>query len=148
MKVVPFFFQKHETSILTVYRLTLFLSDGGKSFWDIGDETDEDVIQREFLEENGFHSLSLFRQNDLFFAKLDLQATKKNSFYTWEELQELPDKKREDCFRSFTFCFEQSQTHEKNWFRSEYCEEPFEGREETPFAVFQGLKDLYYKKIE
>lgn len=146
MKVIPFFFQKHETSILTVYRLTLFLSDGGKSFWDIGDETNEDVIRREFLEENGFVVSSLVRQNDLYFAKLDPQTTKKNSFYTWEELQELPEKKREDCFRSFTFCFEQSQQEEKLWFRSEFCEEPFEGRKETPFAVFQGLKNTYYKR--
>jgi len=146
MKLVPFFLQKHETSILTVYRLTLFLSDGGKSLWDIGNETDESLISREFVEENGFVARSLFRQGDIFFVELDSQQTKKESFYTWEELQELPEKKREDCFRSFTFCFEQPQ--EKLWFRSELSEDSFDGREETPFALFQGLKNTYYKKIE
>lgn len=146
MKLVPFFLQKHETSLLTVYRLSLFLMDGGRSFWDIGGETDDSVIQNEYLQENGFVALSLFRQNDICFAKLDAEKTKKSSFYTWEEIQDLPEKRREDCFRTFTFCFE--QPNEKFWFRSELCEEVFEGRTETPFALFEGLKNTYYKKVE
>lgn len=146
MKLVPFFLQKQETPLLTLYRLTLFLADGGKSLWDIGAETDESVVQKEYLEENGFISVSLVQDNDIYFAKLDPERTMKSSFYTWEEIQDLPDKRREDCFRTYTFCFEQPQ--EKLWFRSEFCEEPFIGRQETPFAVFQGLKNSYYKKIE
>lgn len=146
MKLVPFFLQNHETSLLSVYRLTLFLSDGGKSLWDIGNETNESVIQEEFLKENGFAALSLVRQNDIYLAQLDPNQTNKQSFYTWEEIQEIPEKRREDCFRTFTFCFEQSP-QEKLWFRSELCEETFEGRQETPFALFQGLKNTYYKKV-
>lgn len=146
MKLAPFFLQKQDTPLLTVYRLTLFLTDGGKGLWDIGNETEKLVIQREYLEENGFFPQDLFQHNDIYFAKLDPERTKKSSFYTWEELQELPEKRREDCFRTFTFCFEQPQ--EKLWFHSEFCEEAFGGREETPFAVFQGLKNSYYKKIE
>jgi hypothetical protein len=146
MKLVPFFLQKHETSLLTVYRLTLFLTDGGKSLWDVGQETNECILKLEYLEENGLFALSLFQSDDIYFAKLDPQKTNKHSFYTWEELQEIPEKRREECFRTFTFCFEQPQ--EKVWFRSEICEQPFEGRQETPFAVFQGLKNSYNKKIE
>ncbi len=145
MKLVPFFLQKHETSLLTVYRLSLFLSDGGRSFWDIGTEADMEVIEREFLHENGFFASSIFQEKDIVFAKLDPHQTQKSSFYTWEELQELPDKRREDCFRTFTFCFEKPV--EKSWFRSEFCEESFEGRTETPFALFQGLKNTCYKKV-
>ena len=145
MKLVPFFLQKHETSLLTVYRLSLFLCDGGRSFWDIGGETDISVIEHEFLQENGFFASSLFKEKDIVFAKLDPQRTQKSSFYTWEELQEIPEKRREDCFRTFTFCFEQPT--EKSWFRSEFCEESFDGRLETPFALFQGLKNTYYKKV-
>lgn len=145
MKLVPYFLQKHETSLLTVYRLTLFLTDGGKSFWDIGNETDNSIIKQEYLGENGFFCSSIFLQGDIYFAKLDPELTKKQSFYTWEEIQELPEKKREDCFRTFTFCFE--QPNEKLWFSSEFCEIPFDGRSETPTVLFQGLKNSYYKKV-
>lgn len=145
MKLVPFFLQKHETSLLCIYRLTLFLSDGGKGLWDIGNERDEAVIRQEYLLENGLIANSIHLWNDVYFAELDSNQTKKSSFYTWDELQEVPEKKREDCFRTFTFCFEQPQ--EKLWFRSEVCEEPFEGRHETPFALFQGLKNSCYKKV-
>lgn len=145
MKLVPYSLQKHETSLLTVYRLTVFLTDGGRSLWDVGNETDETILQKEYLNENGFYVSSFFQQNDIYFAKLNLEFTKLQSFYTWEELQESPEKKREDCFRTFTFCFEQPQ--EKLWFSSEFCEIPFEGRNETPSALFQGLKNTHYKKI-
>ena len=145
MKLVPYFLQKQETSILTVYRLTLFLTDGGKSLWDIGNERNESVIRQDYLIENGFHPTTIIQEKDIYFAKLDPQQTNKQSFYTWEEIQEIPEKKREDCFRTFTFCFEQPQ--EKVWFRSELSEIPFEGRQETAFALFQGLKNSYYKKV-
>ena len=145
MKLVPYFLQKQETSLLTVYRLTLFLTDGGRSLWDIGTETNEAVLRQEYLIENGFYPVALFQEKDIYFAKLDPQTTKKESFYTWEEIQDLPEKKRDDCFRTFTFCFEHPQ--EKVWFHSELSDIPFEGRQESPFALFQGLKNTYYKKV-
>ncbi len=145
MKLVPYFLQKKETPNLVVYRLTLFLMEGGKSLWEIGSETNEKVIQTEYLQENGFYTSSIEKLGDLYFAHLDPQRTSLKSFYTWEEIQESQDKKREDCFRTFTFCFE--QPHEKLWFHSDICEQPFDGRKETPYALFQGLKNHCYKKV-
>ena len=145
MKLLPYFIQKYETSLLTVYRLTLFLADGGRGLWEIGEETDKSVVQKEYLNENGFYTSSLIQENGIYFARLDPQLTHKQSFYTWEEIQENPEKKREDCFRTYTFCFEQPQ--EKIWFCSEFCEVPFEGMKETPSALFQGLKNNHYKKV-
>lgn len=144
MKLVPFFLQKNETSILTVYRLSLFLCDGGRSLWEVGNES-LDVLQKEYLEENGFYTSSMHTWNDIVFAKLDPVRTKKTSFYAWEEIQELPEKKREDCFRTFTFCFE--KPNEKSWFFSESLSHPFDGRVETPSAIFEGLKNIYIEKV-
>lgn len=145
MKLAPFFLQKHETSLLCVYRLAIFLSDGGRGLWEIGNEQDTSVIRQEYLLENGLVAKSIHLWNDIYFAELDPSQTQKSSFYTWDELQEIPEKKREDCFRTFTFCFEHPQ--EKLWFHSEVCKEPFEGRHETPLSLFQGLKDTCYNKV-
>jgi len=146
MKLVPFFIQKKETSLLTIYRLTLFLTDGGKSLWEIGQETNEQTIMNEYLQENGFIPLKVERWNDMYLAKLDPLQTNKSSFYTWEETQESSEKRREDCFRTFVFCFEKHD--EKLWFHSEVCHQSFDGNGETPYTLFRGLKSLYYKEIE
>lgn len=130
---------------MTVYRLTLFLTDGGRTLWDIGNETDESLIKEEYLDTNGLFIESLVKENDIYYAKLDPVRTKKESFYTWEELQETSNKRLE-CFRTFTICFE--NPHEKLWFRSDVCDQAFDDRLETPFAVFQGLKNAFYNKVE
>ena len=145
MKLVPFFLQKKETSFLNVYRLTCFLTDGGKSLWEIGDETNREMIQKEYLEDNGFVPLNIQRWKDITLAKLDASATDKQSFFTWEEIQEIPEKRREDCFRTFVFCFEKQEN--KLWFHSDIYDHPFEGSEETPYTLFQGLKNLYYREV-
>jgi hypothetical protein len=145
MKLVPFFLQKKETPLLHVYRFTVFLSDGGKTLWEIGDERDTSVILHEYLQENGLMSHEVRLWKNIYFAKVDPLETNKNSFYTWEEIQEIPEKRREECFRTFVFCFEKNEG--KLWFHSEVNEHPFEGTEETPSTIFQGLKNIYYKEV-
>ncbi len=142
MKLIPYWLQKKETSLLVVYRLTLFLSDGGKSLWNIGSETNMKTIQQEYLVENGFYCKALHEIKDCIFAEIDTTKTNLSSFYTWEEIQDVHEKKREDCFRTFVFCFEQPQ--DKIWFHSEICHQTFDGSSETPYALFQGLKNAYY----
>jgi hypothetical protein len=146
MKLAPFFLQKKETPLLIVYRLTLFLSDGGKTLWEIGPETDQKVIHDEYLKENDMMPLNIQQWNHIYFAELDPLKTNRKLFYTWEEIQDVPEKRREDCFRTFVFCFEKQE--QKLWFHSDICDQPFEGSVETPNTLFQGLKDLYCKEVE
>jgi hypothetical protein len=145
MKLVPFFLQKKETSALYIYRITFFLMDGGKTLWEIGNETNPETIQKEYLEENGMIPVSLQQCNTIWFAKLDPNQTKKSSFYTWEEIQENAEKRREDCFRTFIFCIEKQS--QKLWFHSESCHQSFDGLQDTPFSLFQGLKNHCYKEV-
>ena len=145
MKLIPYTIQKKDTGILSIYRLSLFLSEGGRALWEIGSETNVKKIQEEYLEDNGFFCTSVDQWNDIYFAPIDSTKTDIKSFYTWEELQESQGKRRDECFRTFVFCYEQPQ--EKTWFHSEVCHQPFDGSKETPSAIFEGLKNTYYKKV-
>ena len=145
MKLIPYVLQKKETGALDIYRLTLFLSEGGRCLWEIGSESDTKKINQDYLEDNGFICTSIQKWDDIYFACIDCTKTNMKSFYTWEEIQEHQEKRRDECFRTYTFCYEMPQ--EKAWFRSEICEEPFEGTKQTPTAIFHGLKNSCYKKI-
>ena len=131
--------------MLTVYRLTCFLTEGGKGLWEIGQEHNKKTIETEYLQDNGFIPQDIQLWNGIYLAKLNPLATNKQSFFSWDEIQEIPEKRREDCFRTFLFCFEKQ--NKKLWFHSEIYNHPFEGSEETPYTLFLGLKNLYYKDI-
>ena len=130
---------------MIVYRLTCFLSDGGKGLWEIGQESNLQTIEREYLQENGFVPSDIQIWNDIILARLNESRTDKQSFFTWEELQEIPEKRRDDCFRTFVFCFEKQ--NKKLWFHSDVYDQLFEGSQETPYTLFQGLKNVCYKEV-
>lgn len=137
MKLVPYVLQTRESPTLFIHTFHVFLIEGGRDIWEIGSVRSSKEVQNEFLEPNGFVSKSLQKEGDVYYA--ELEPTTLSSFYTWEEL--LDEKKREDCFRTFTFCFEK-ETGEA-WFSSEILQTPFEKTTFTPTALFKGLKNLH-----
>jgi len=66
-------------------RLGLFLTNGGRSIWEIGAEaTDKDIIDS--LSKNDIPVLSLTRLSDVIYAKIDKKRLNLNDFYTWDEI--------------------------------------------------------------
>jgi hypothetical protein len=143
MKLVPFLLKQKESTHVNTYILQLFLTEGGKELWEIGSMSSADEIQEEFLKPNDFHCESIEIVDNIAYAKLDPTQMKLSSFYTWDEIQCENQKKKEDCFRTFIVCEEKSTG--KDWFPSEVLQTPFEKTTLSPSALFQGLKNLYYK---
>lgn len=138
MKLVPFTLQKRESLTLEIYSFMLFLTEGGRDLWEIG-VAPLKTIKKEFLLENGFVCSKIVKEGDIVFAQLEPMNV--SAFYTWEELQQQHDKKREDCFRTYHICIEKATGTE--WFTSEILHTPFEKSTLTPSAVFHGLKNLH-----
>ncbi len=145
MKLIPFTIQKQESTTLYIYKLICFLTEGSRSLWDIGPTQPISTIDQEYLRANGFVSKKLWCEGDFCYALLDQEKTKMNSFYTWEEIQADPGKKREDCFRSFIFCVQKEDN--SNWYTSELLHKPIESTSFTPYSVFKGLKKFYGESI-
>lgn len=146
MKLIPFVCQKVETSVVITYSFIVFLTEGGKDLWEIGSETDLSVIRQEYLEENGFHCLDVWIEGDLIYAQLDTRETNFSNFYNWMEIQNYPEKKREDCFRMFIIPLDRETGCE--WFPSQILHTPFHQSQLTPYAVFQGLKNTHQILVE
>ena len=146
MKLIPFVCQTVKTSVVITHSFIVFLTDGGKDLWEIGCETDLDVIRKEYLEENGFSCLDLWIEGDRVYAQLDTERTNFSSFYNWMEIQSQPDKKREDCFRMFLIPLDRETGEE--WFPSQILHTPFHQSQYTPFALFQGLKNTHQILVE
>lgn len=148
MKLIPFFIQKQESTFLYVYKLTCFFTDGSRTLWDIDSTQSPELIEQEYLAPNGFVSRKIWCDGDFCYALLDFTKTKIESFYTWEETQADPAKKREDCFRSFIFCIQKED--KTNWYTSELLHKPIDSSVKdafTPYSVFKGLKKFYGESI-
>lgn len=65
--------------------LGVFLSDGGRTFWQVDDSiTDKDVEQ--LLNDNGLPVSKVYRYANTIYAKIDTERLKLNEFYTWNEI--------------------------------------------------------------
>ena len=140
MKLVPFVCQHIETSVVTTYSFIVFLTEGGRDLWEIGAERNLDVIRREYLEDNGFVCTSqIWINEDVVYAELDPERTNFASFYNWLDIQAMPEKKRDDCFRLYILPMDRETG--ALWFPSPILDTPFQQSPLTPYALFQGLKN-------
>ena len=94
MILLPYFI---DTSNLNWFKINLFLSDGGRTFWRT-DETEKQV--KKTLKENGFPLLSLKTQDGIMYANIDSTKLNMSDFYQWSELED-PSISQEDAWRTF-----------------------------------------------
>lgn len=147
MKLIPFVCQKVETSVVVTSSFVVFLTEGGKELWEIGPETDLTVVRKEYLEDNGFYCYDIWREGELIYAQLNPAKTNFTAFYNWLDLQAMPEKKREDCFRMFIIPIDRKTGQE--WFQSPILHTAFsQSPQYTPFALFQGLKNTHQILVE
>jgi hypothetical protein len=101
MKVLPFILKQKQAS-LSMTNLCLFLSHGGRSFWQTEESTlSQQELEHEYLLPNGLIPKKIFSANNLFYVWIDAEKTKLDDFYTWEEAYKHPEKP--ECWRSFYF---------------------------------------------
>jgi hypothetical protein len=93
MILLPYFI---DTSNESWTKLNLFVTEGGRSFWQT-DEKDSDV--KKMLEENGFPILKTFTENGVVYAEVDQNKIQINDFYRWDEVN--PDTSMEDVWRTY-----------------------------------------------
>jgi len=93
MILIPYFI---DTSKKDWIQLGLFLCSGGHEVWSV-DESEKQVAQ--MLSTNGFPVLTMDRQSDALYAKIDIAKLQMADFYTWDELD--PKTSQEDCWRIF-----------------------------------------------
>jgi len=86
------------------------------------------------LAENGFVVESLYKSDNIVYAKINEAKTNMNSFYTWIET------KKEDCWRTFHLCLD--VTSNNSWFYSQHIETIFDGSSLTPQSLFSSLLSL------
>ena len=129
-KLVPYILRKKQTDTLTIYKFSVFLTNGGKGLWDLSQGENPEQT----LAENGFVVESLYETDEIVYAKIDEAKTNMNSFYTWTET------KKEDCWRIFHLCVD--LTSNKYWFHSQYIETIFDGSSLTPQSLFSSLLSL------
>lgn len=97
MKVVPFYLRQTQTH-LSITKLTVFLSNGGKTLWQPEDQIlTEKQLQEEYLEPNGFVWTRIVQTPTIWYVEIDPEKTPLHEFYTWEECQT----QRAECWRSF-----------------------------------------------
>ena len=81
MLLIPVFWKKSDTWL----ELGIFLSNGGKSIWEIDDSsTDSDI--KTLLEGNDMPLISITRHANTAYAKIDIDQLHLNEFYTWNEI--------------------------------------------------------------
>lgn len=81
MLLIPVFWKKSDTWL----ELGIFLSNGGKSIWEIDDSsTDSDI--KTLLEGNDMPLISITRHANTAYAKIDIDRLHLNEFYTWNEI--------------------------------------------------------------
>lgn len=105
MFIVPFFYTSRTNGDLKMYRLTIFLSDGGKSGW----KTDEEYqtagqIETEYLNPNGIYMVDCIIENDIAWVKVDKTKTNMIDFYTYNEIVKNSTATAiTECWRNFYF---------------------------------------------
>lgn len=81
MLLIPVFWKKSDTWL----ELGIFLSNGGKSIWEIHDtSTDTDI--KNLLQDNDMPLISITRHANTAYAKIDIDQLHLNEFYTWNEI--------------------------------------------------------------
>ena len=104
MKLLPFTLKKVHGQLEMVH-LCLFLANGGRTLWSIEEKTiTKEAIMQDYLSPNGFVPLKIQIENDIVFARIDVEKTKMADFYTWEEAYKHPGKP--ECWRSFYFFYD------------------------------------------
>jgi hypothetical protein len=93
MILLPYFIDASNPNWL---KLNLFLSDGGKAFWQT-DDTEKQV--KKMLKENGFPLLSLKAEQGVMYANIDSTKLNMSEFYQWSEVNYLTSE--DDVWRSF-----------------------------------------------
>jgi len=126
-KLIPYILHKRKTDTLMLYKLSLFLTNGGRGLWDVGNESPEEILQ-----ENGFVVTEIHKTPEHIYARIDPEKTNMSGFYTWKETR------KEDCWRSFHLCFD--VTMKESWFTSKELETQFEGSEFSPYRIFCDLR--------
>lgn len=79
------------------FKINLFLSYGGKTFWHT-DDTEKEV--KKMLKENGFPLLSLKTEQGVMYANIDSTKLNMSEFYQWSELTD-PQVAEDDVWRTF-----------------------------------------------
>lgn len=129
-KLIPYRLTKKETPTLILYKLSVFLTLGGKGLWELSLKENPEEI----LTVNDFFADSLHEKNNRIYAKINEKKTNLESFYTWEET------KKEDCWRTFHICLEVHSN--KPWFHSEYLNETFDGTNLSPSTLLTDILSL------
>lgn len=104
MKVIPFILKESSLPKLKVYKISVFLSHGGQSIW----EVEDDSPIEEHLESNGLFVEKTLQKGDCIYCKIDTKKTKLSDFYSWKEIQEDPTKKLYECWRDYFYFFDSS----------------------------------------
>ncbi len=94
MILLPYFI---DTSNPNWFKVNLFLTDGGKSFWHT-DDTEKQV--KKMLKENGFPLVSLKVEQGVMYANIDSTKLNMSDFYQWSELED-PLKSEDDVWKIF-----------------------------------------------
>lgn len=94
MILLPYFIDETNPNWL---KLNLFLSDGGKGFWQT-DDTEKQI--KKMLKDNGFPVLSFKTEQGVIYAKIDSTKLNMSEFYQWSELND-PARSEEDVWRVF-----------------------------------------------
>lgn len=93
MILLPYFI---DTSNQSWTKLNLFLTDGGRGFWQT-DETEKQV--KKMLKDNGFAVINTFTENGVMYAEVDQNKIQMSEFYTWDEVN--PETSTEDVWRTY-----------------------------------------------
>jgi hypothetical protein len=94
MILAPYFW---DTSDPNWFKLGIFLCTGGREMWQV-DNKEKDKAILKMLKDNGFVVLSLERQADFLYAKIDPKMNF-SDFYSWNEIS--PKTSQEDVWRTF-----------------------------------------------
>lgn len=121
---------KKQTDKLTVYKVSLFLSLGGRALWELSPTENPEQT----LTENDFVVDKVYQKGSTAYAKINPTKTNLAAFYTWEET------KKDDCWRTFHICLDAESS--KPWFRSEHLETQFEGTLLTPSSLVSDILSL------
>jgi hypothetical protein len=81
MILIPYFWK--QTSTLAT--LGVFLRDGGSSLWSVEDKATLASI-KSLLKENGIPSLTVKKNDGVFYANIDVNQLDLNEFYLWNEI--------------------------------------------------------------
>jgi hypothetical protein len=115
MKIFPFVLKTSQGS-LKVRGLSVFLAHAGKSLWQTEEETlSLEQLRDEYLLPNGLIPKQIKMDSSIAYVEIDMQKTKRDDFYTWEESLQNPAKP--ECWRLFSFFTDEKGAE---WFTSRH----------------------------